>query len=196
MTYSYITYIGDGDTRLFGIPFPYLKKEHVKVYINNVPYTDFIWSTDSTLEFASAPADGAIVRIQRETPYSAGMVKYTTSNILNPDNLNLTTNQLLYALQEAMDRLTTTIAIDNDNKYDAQNKVIKNVADPIDPTDAVNKRYIQPAVDQANASAMAAKTSETNAKVSELRASTAANNAKNSETNAALSASIAKAYSD
>ena len=44
--------------------------------------------------------------------------------------------------QEAVDTANDGVTLGGDDKWDAQNKVIKNVADPVNNTDAVNKQFI------------------------------------------------------
>jgi hypothetical protein len=45
--------------------------------------------------------------------------------------------------QEAIDKAGDVISLDNvDFNWDVQNKRLKNVADPVDNTDAVNKQFI------------------------------------------------------
>ena len=70
MSYSYVTYTGDGTTQDYIVPFPYLKISDVKVSLNEAEQTasfDYSWHTAGTIRFVTAPPNGASIRIQRIT---------------------------------------------------------------------------------------------------------------------------------
>jgi hypothetical protein len=94
-----VTYQGDGITKTFVVPFPFLSTAHVYV----TPPATFSWPTGSTIQFAEAPT--AEFKIQRVTPISSPMVVFDTTALSNED-LNLAILQLLYALQETDETLT------------------------------------------------------------------------------------------
>ena len=54
MAYSHITYAGDGVTRDYIVPFPYMKSEDVRVAINDEDAGDVTWITPGTLQLAEA----------------------------------------------------------------------------------------------------------------------------------------------
>ena len=53
----------------------------IKVFINSVANTAFTVS-GSTLTFTSAPANSAIIRIERQTPTDARLVDFTDGSVL------------------------------------------------------------------------------------------------------------------
>jgi hypothetical protein len=105
---SRVDYPSDGATRTYSVPFPYILKTHVVVYIDGTPLAtpaDYVWSGDSAIELNTAAQDGAVVTIQRETPSDARLVNFVNGANLTEDDLNLSANQEFYLLQEQVDQL-------------------------------------------------------------------------------------------
>lgn len=69
MSYSYVTYTGDGTTQDYIVPFPYLKISDVKVSLGEAEQNAlaYSWHTSGTIRFVTAPPNGASIRIQRIT---------------------------------------------------------------------------------------------------------------------------------
>ena len=196
MAYSYVTYTGDGVTDIFAVTFPYIIKSHVKVYVDGVLQTQdthYTWPTAATIQFVGAyvPDVDAVVRIQRLTERDSRLVVFADASQLTETDLNTAFKQDFYLAQEAFDSVDATILLDVDDKWDAQSKVIKNVADPTDPHDAMTYASALASVTAAAASASAASTSATAASNSASAAATSATNAGTSATNAATSATNA-----
>lgn len=215
-----VTYKGTGSQKVFAFPFDYLRKSFIKVMIdgNILTYgTDYTVS-DKQLTFTNAPALNAIIVIYRETATDR-LVAWEDASVLRAGDLTLFEVQLLHIAEETKDKVQEAgLALDDlDGKWDARLKVLKNLLDPVDNLDAVNKRYFesvqagyiqasQAKVDQAtaqanfaqskandaSASASAARTSELNAKASETAAKTSETNAKASENAAKTSETNAK----
>lgn len=96
-----ITYEGNGTLALFGVPFEYLSRTHVHVYINNVEIlTDFSWSTNYSIIFATPPVSGAVVTIQRITPMDESYVVWQDGTVIVADDLNAQGLQALFINQE------------------------------------------------------------------------------------------------
>lgn len=150
--YAQITYTGNGSTTSFAIPFPYIDSFHVKAYINGTINTDFTIST-STLIFNTAPANGATIRIERQTPLDARLVDFQDGSVLTEADLDKSANQSFYIAQEVADDSVNNMAVDVDDKWDAKSKIIKNLASPVNDNDAVNKAFITtnlPAINTVN----------------------------------------------
>lgn len=197
MSYSILNPLGDGVTTLFAVSFPYILKTHVSVRVAGVLKTvgvDYTWPSATQIQFTVAPANGAVVQIKRESNQSARLVDFQNTAKLNEATLDQDGNQGFFVSQEALDAAASGILLDSDNKYQANSKVIKNVADPVANTDAVNKQYLvnqyNSGVD-AGAAATAAAASQTAAASSATAAATSATNAANSATAAAGSATTA-----
>ena len=113
--YSRVDTILNGD--VYNIPFSYLRKEEIKVYINTELFTDWYFLTDSQIKFNSIPTiiDSApVVSIRRETDIDEKVVDYENNSLLNKENLNASQDQLLYAVQEVYDN-NEQFAIDISN---------------------------------------------------------------------------------
>lgn len=115
--YSSTTYTGDGTTKTFTVPFPYLYLDdvHVSVDGNDITVYPVIsldnppspfeasWYSDNIIRLVIAPAIGAVVKVYRTTNRATPEVRFDNSAILTEDDLNLITTQLLYVVQEAYD---------------------------------------------------------------------------------------------
>lgn len=140
--FAQVTYTGNGSTTSYAIPFSYIDSSHVKAYINGTITSAFTVST-STLVFTSAPANGATIRIERQTPLDARLVDFADGSVLTEADLDRSANQNFFIAQEVADDAINNMAVDTDDKYNAQSKVIKNVANPVNANDAVNKTYLE-----------------------------------------------------
>lgn len=144
MTYANNIVLYTGGDAIFSIPFPYIDIAHIKVFINtsqlsiNNDYT----IEDGRIRILASLTIGDLVGIFRSTPVESPLVVFNDTSSLNEDNLNLTTKQVLYIMQEALDNLQSTLNLDTDNKWDAKNKVIKNIANGVTNNDAVNKQQL------------------------------------------------------
>ncbi|MCK4260068.1 MAG: hypothetical protein KAX49_13905 [Halanaerobiales bacterium] len=93
--------------------------------------------------------------MKRKTPKER-KVDFQNTSMLNQSTLNLDSNQMLYLVQEASDFSESAMTVDEDDKFDSKNKVIKNVADPANTKDAVNKQYADTIIQQVQTNASAA----------------------------------------
>lgn len=200
MALSYVTYTGDGATTNFTFDKGYIQESDVSVYLDGVLQTittDYIWFNATTVQFTTAPGSSVAILIERNTQNTSRLVDFQDAGNLTEADLDLSANQTFYLMQEAFDDFNDqALGQDTDNKWDAGNFAIKNVADPTNNQDAATKAYGDSnwggaSATAAAASAAAAATSETNAATSETNAATSASNASTSETNAAASASAA-----
>ena len=109
MTYvpfSYRESTGDGSNVNFSVPFPYLKRAHVFVTVDGAAQTDgtdYSWTADNNVQFVSAPASGAEVLVQRQTPKNDQIVQWANGSYIISEDLNEADLQFLYLIQEALD---------------------------------------------------------------------------------------------
>lgn len=169
MAYSYVRYTGNGSTTNFAFSFPYLNRDHIKVRVNDV-ITSFTFLNDSTVTVSPAPALGAVVEVRRETPKDSPIVNFTDGSVLLEADLDLLATYNLYVAQETDDTSSAALLENSLGVFDAENKRIANLAEPVNAQDAVTKAY---------------------ADVQFVAATAAANAAANSATSAASSAAIA-----
>ncbi len=137
-----VTYTGNGSTTGYALPFSYIASSHVKAFINNVSNTAFTIS-GSTLTFTSAPANSAVIRLERQTPTDARLVDFTDGSVLTEAQLDQSADQNFFIAQETSDSNQASLLLGADDKFDALSKVIKNVANPVNANDAVNKTYLE-----------------------------------------------------
>ena len=113
-----VKYNGD----VYSIPFPYMKEEEIHVYLDDVLVTDWFFLNDSQIRLRSLPEEvtsDTVVSVRRVTNIDDKVVTYTNNTLLNKENLNLSQDQLLHAVQEIYDNNevfkqgTNEILIDN-----------------------------------------------------------------------------------
>jgi hypothetical protein len=136
-----VSYTGNGSTTQYSITFPYIDVTHVKAYLNGTLTSAYTISS-STLTFTTAPANAVVIRIERETPNDNRLVDFTDGSVLTEQDLDRSADQNFYIAQEITDDSASKLGLDTDDKYNAQSKVIKNLANPVNDTDAVNKQFI------------------------------------------------------
>jgi hypothetical protein len=195
--YAYEAYPGNGATTQFTIPFPYIAQEHVEVYVDAVLKTlgsDYTFLNPSTISFTVAPANGATVGIQRNTPKDARIVDFQDASMLSEASLDQDSNQLLYITQEGYDVAEGSLKVAVDNTYDAETRRVSNLGAPVNPTDAVTKAYADVVVENAQAHASSSYGSAVAAAASAAAALISENNAAASEGAAALSEATAAGY--
>jgi len=146
MAFAIDTYTGNGSTTSYSVTFPYITTADVIVTIDGVTKTlttDYTFSNSSTIAFGSAPANSSIIKITRSSNRNARLVDYQDGSTLTEASLDQDGNQAFFMAQEAIDITEGTINISTaTDQWDATNKRITNVADPVNNNDAVNKQFI------------------------------------------------------
>ena len=146
MAFAIDTYTGNGSTTSYSVTFPYITTADVVVTVDGVTKTlttDYTFSNSSTIAFGSAPANSSIIKITRSSNRNARLVDYQDGSTLTEASLDQDGNQAFFMAQEAIDITEGTLNISTTtDQWDATNKRITNVADPVDNTDAVNKQFI------------------------------------------------------
>ena len=154
MPFAQFTGTGNGSTKQFTIPFPYVKKDHIVVALGLVANTNFTFVNDTTIEFdtlssatstqeaTGAPKTGVVIEITRDTPLTNALVDFVDGSTLTAADLDTAVLQLLYGIQEAKDE--AALGIQNTPQgQDAQSKPIINVSDPTNAQDAVTKAFLE-----------------------------------------------------
>lgn len=107
-------YVYTGGDAIFSIPFSYIDKKHIKVYINEVKYTGFTYLNDTQIRIYQTLKIGDVVVVSRETPIDEKFVTFTDTSILSQKQQNLAQDQIFDAMQEVADG-NTKFKIDTNN---------------------------------------------------------------------------------
>ena len=137
--YAKDEYIGDGSNDVFNITFPYLNRDLIKVYINDVEDPAITFLTDTQIKTSVVPEDGAIVQLARNTPLDR-RVDFKNASLLDSQILDEDSMQMMHIVQEAYDGLENTMGRGTANDWNAEGLPISHVGDPVDPDDAMNMR--------------------------------------------------------
>jgi hypothetical protein len=195
---TFFAYTADGTANSWAIPFNYLSTEHVGLFVDGVEDETKTFLTASSLAATSVPTNGASVLVKRTTPRDTLITEIPNSGSYRGQDLNNQSLQALYIAQEAYDALTSVFSLDaTDNKWDGDNKNIKDVLDPTNDQDAATKAYVDSinASDIAtiNAALASVTTLAAEALTSKNAAATSASSASTSETNSSTSATASAA---
>jgi hypothetical protein len=109
MSLSYTTYTADGFTTLFTIPFTYLDSEDVTVLLNGVP-TTFTLANEQTVQLATPPANGVVVKVQRLTDITDPAIDFQDGSNITEHELDTAFRQPFFGLQEVSDELQFWVA--------------------------------------------------------------------------------------
>jgi hypothetical protein len=144
MANSFVRYTGNGTTTTYAIPFSYRDTADLSATVAGVNVTAYTLDAAGTnLTFDTAPANNAAIEIRRTTSQNTKLVDYVSGSVLTENDLDTDSDQAFFMSQEAIDKAGDVITLDNaDFQWDTQSKRLKNVADPVDNTDAVNKQFI------------------------------------------------------
>jgi len=100
---------GNGSTNSFAISFSFLANNEIDVTVAGVLKTlDTHYTiSGSTVTFTSGntPANGAAIKLQRNTNISAKKVDFTDGSVLTETDLDTNSDQVLFAQQEITDKL-------------------------------------------------------------------------------------------
>lgn len=144
----------------FSFPFSYLEAVDITAYVDgvvvfqnnastgtavggNTYVVAFSAPNSTTLTFSPAVVAGSDVRIQRNTNLVTKAVDFADGAVLTELALDTAIDQVFFGSQEAIDRANEAIAVDLDDKWNADNKIIKNVANPVNAQDAATKDYLE-----------------------------------------------------
>ena len=142
MAYAYTIYSAGSSQTDYTISWPYIKEEHVKVYVNFVD-TSFTFHNATTARLASAPASGTRVEVRRITPPSGVLVDYADGSTLTASDLDTSNLQHLYIAQELDDNIKKGVSISTSTGLPTLgSKKLTEVADPTAAQDAATKNYV------------------------------------------------------
>lgn len=190
--------VTDASVKTYSFPFPYLRKEFIKVSIlhtdNSITALTYgvDYSVDDlTITLVTSPSVSEHLIIYRETTTDK-IITWNDGSILLAKDMNTEDAQMLHLQEEQKDylianALATSVTDTKETIWSAQNHRVTDVSDPKEPQDAVTKHYMESVQDgfvSRNTSLLEQTTTQaTNAK----------NSASSSATSASQSASSASA---
>lgn len=97
----YTEYTANGTTTSFALEFYCEKKEHLIVLVDDIEPTVGTWSlVNGAVVFETAPANGKIITIQRNTPFSRNTDYQSYNNSFRPQSVNGDFDRVWLKLQE------------------------------------------------------------------------------------------------
>lgn len=173
-----INYAGDSN---FTIPFTYISKDDVHVYVNDTEISTWTWLNDSQINITSTLQTGDVISIRRSTPIDEKIVTYQNmSMVLNDNNLNLSQDQLLDAVQEVYDN-NVIFKADTEASFNAYKDTVDTAITAIDA--------------KANTAISTANTAKSTADTAKSTADTALANSATAVSNSETAISTANAAS-
>jgi hypothetical protein len=110
MALSYTAFVSDGGTVQYDVPFGYLSKQHVFVFVND-ELRGFKWISGTRIELLVAAALNAPIRIQRLTERATRVTNFTDGQTLLAGDLNAGDLQNFYVMQELIDQIADALLL-------------------------------------------------------------------------------------
>jgi hypothetical protein len=176
------TYTGNGSTVLFSFTFPYLDTPDIKASVNGVDTTAYTLENATTIRFNTAPANGAAIRIYRQTDDSALAATFYPGSAIRSSDLNENFTQNLYVTQESSNTAasatsTSNTALTNSNTAISTANTALTTANTASSNASAAVTTANTASTNASAAVSTANTASTNATAAVNTANTAASNA-------------------
>ena len=138
---THITTPGNGTNRLFSVPFPFIVRAHVRVFLDydvgaetGTELEDgygFTWLSDTQIQTTVAPRISQRLTVIRKTPSDSQLVVWAPGSPPTDVNLNTADRQLLYVVQELVNNAINKpdnqepgifyVRSDGDNAYHGRN---------------------------------------------------------------------------
>ena len=148
-------YTGNGSTTNYNFTFPYLKTSDVQATLDGVATTNFTFVNATTIQFnngatppvATAPANGVKIKILRSTGVENAAATFYAGSAIKSEDLNENFAQTLFITQEVNERYLPTTGGTFTGALNLGDNKITNLADPVDPKDAVNKQTLDSTIE-------------------------------------------------
>ena len=98
------SYTGNGSTTNYSFTFPYLKSTDVQVQVDAAVTTAWSFANATTVQFNTAPANGAKIKILRDTNVDSLAATFYAGSSIKSEDLNDNYTQNLYKTQEVGNR--------------------------------------------------------------------------------------------
>ena len=102
-------YTGNNSTTTYSFTFPYLKTSDIKASLDGVDTTAFTLPNATTLQFNTAPTNGAKIKIFRETSVDDLTATFYAGSAIKSEDLNDNFTQNLYKTQEVGARFISNL---------------------------------------------------------------------------------------
>jgi hypothetical protein len=100
-------YTGNGSTVLYSFTFPYLETTDIKVSVDGTNTNAYTLANATTVQFNTAPASSAAIRIYRQTDDTALPATFYPGSAIRSSDLNENFTQNLYVTQESNNSSTS-----------------------------------------------------------------------------------------
>ena len=148
-------YTGNGSSTNYNFTFPYLKTSDVKASLDGVATTNFTFVNATTIQFnngatppvATAPANGALIKIFRETGVDNLAATFYAGSAIKSEDLNDNFTQNLFITQEVNQRYLPTTGGTFTGNLSLGNNRITDVGNPVNANDAVNKATLDSTIE-------------------------------------------------
>lgn len=140
------SYTGNGSTVLYSLSFPYIDQTDVKVSVNGVIVTNYIFATTSSIQFLTAPVNGAAIIIYRETYNDETAATIFPGSAIKAADLNNNFTQILYIAQEVVARAVSILGATMSGILNMGGYKITNLGTPVASSDATTKAYVDAVV--------------------------------------------------
>jgi hypothetical protein len=184
------TYTGNGSNKLFSITFPYLDTADIDVYLNGTLQTvttQYFFANATTVEFVTAPGNGATVLLDRSTNDAAPNATFFPGSSIKAADLNTNFDQALFIAQETVNSAASqstaglqtqiTAATNTANSANTTANNASATANGIAGTANTALANANTAISTANAASVTATNAETTANAISATASSAVSTA-------------------
>jgi hypothetical protein len=190
------TYTGNGSTVLYSFTFPYLENTAIKVSLNGVITTAYTLANATTIQFTTAPANGAAIRIFRVTDDATLAATFYPGSSIRSQDLNENFTQNLYVTQESNRDATTATstaegAVTTANTALSNSTAATSTANTASANASAAVSTANTASSNASAAVSTANTASSNASAAVSTANTASSNASAAVSTANSAASTA-----
>lgn len=153
MANTVIIYQGDGSTTDFAVPFDYLRKTFVRVFIDSSTEltggsssntsADYYFLDSTTIRLRKiVPTSAQTITIRRYTSVTERVASFRDGSVLYATDLDTSQLQAFHIAEEARDILYDSLSKGVSGDWDAKGNRILNVSSPITDTDAATKEYV------------------------------------------------------
>ena len=161
-------YTGNGSTVLYSFTFPYLETTDIKVSVNGTNTNAYTLANATTVQFNTAPASSAAIRIYRQTDDTALPATFYSGSAIRANDLNDDFTQNLYVTQESSNSASTANTTAN-TALTNSNTAISTANSAVSTANTASSN--------ASAAVSTANTANTNASAAVSTANTASSNA-------------------